>query len=671
MKTSRNVVTAGIAVAALGGAFALGTTVGNDPSSGIAGTGKTPTAAPKTVHQAGASLAAGDLALVAAGSCDDLLEWYVDNTRDQVTAWGWGGGHVMYYARDGRAGAAVEDLATNAVPPTAAGAMPEVQSRTLSKSQTSSETGTNVQEAGVDEPDVVKTNGEILVRLDGDDLTTYDVSGEAPTKISRFDLPGRTEQQPEFLLVGDRAVVLTQVWKQEGPRTIVHTVDLSDPSSPSLAGSSEYTSSLLSARQYGDTVRLVLGTGLPQLDFVTPEGKLTQREALRRNREVLAESTIGEWLPTVTDESEASSADGGEGGDSKAKQLVDCADMSRPEDFTGAGSVSIVGYSPTASGDGGPERSATGVATSSQTVYSSTDRLYLAIGSGWGGECCVAMDMPMPRGGIWPGGGDGTTQLHAFALDGDSAAYLGSGEVEGTVADRWAMDAVDGTLRVAVGPSSETGNSNSVVTLAEEDGQLVELGRVDRLGINEQIMSVRWFDDLAILVTFRQIDPLYAIDLSDPAHPKKLGELKIPGYSDYLHPIGKDRIMGLGVDADLDGRTRGGQVAVFDLADPTAPKRLGQETYRRTTQLLAGQDPRQFTWLPKQQTALTVIAHYGRSGGATGWVSVLKVAADGSLTRHNLAGTDGYDDVAALRTVPLPDGRVALVTEDSARFLAL
>jgi hypothetical protein len=171
MKTSRTVVTAGIAVAALGGAFALGTTVGNgtSPETG------TPGRPPATAHKAGAALASGDLALVAAGTCDDLLEWYVDNTRDQVTAWGWGGGNVLYYGRDSRAGA-VEDMAVDAPMPTAAGTGPwagaEAEQRTLTKSQTSSETGTNVQEAGVDEPDVVKTNGEILVRLDGDDLAT-------------------------------------------------------------------------------------------------------------------------------------------------------------------------------------------------------------------------------------------------------------------------------------------------------------------------------------------------------------------------------------------------------------------------------------------------------------------------------------------------------------------
>jgi hypothetical protein len=375
---------------------------------------------------------------------------------------------------------------------------------------------------------------------------------------------------------------------------------------------------------------------------------------------VLEESKISEWLPGVRE-----TTDGKLG---EAKQIVACGDMSRPEDFTGGGSISVVGYDPASPTD----RSTTGVATSSQTVYSSTDRLYLATSQsfGWGGPCCVMIDRPAPGG--WGGGkDDGTTQLHAFALKGDTASYIGSGEVEGTVRDRWSMDAVGGTLRVAAGPSSQTGNSNAIVTLKEEDGQLVPLGKVEKLGVNEQIMSVRWFDDLAILVTFRQMDPLYAIDLSDPAHPKAIGSLKIPGYSDYLHPIGKDRILGLGVNADSRGMSRGGQVAVFDLADLRHPKRLGVGGYASNIEVRAGQDPRQFTWLPDKQTALTVISRYGRVGGMTAWVSVLRVAKDGSIDRHNVKGTEGYDDVAALRTVPLPDGRVALVTEDSAEFLAL
>jgi hypothetical protein len=280
-------------------------------------------------------------------------------------------------------------------------------------------------------------------------------------------------------------------------------------------------------------------------------------------------------------------------------------------------------------------------------------------------------DGPVPLGrsiGPW-GGGAGTTELHAFALDGDHAAYVGSGEVEGVVPDRWAIDAVDGTLRVAVGPSQETGDWNSVVTLEETEDGLEPLGRVDRLGVGEQLQSVRWFDDLAVLVTFRQVDPLYAVDLSDPARPRTLGELKVPGYSDYLHPIGDGRILGLGVDADDEGRTRGGQVAVFDLRDPRRPVRHGVVRYPDSIQVMAGQDPRQFTWVPERQKGYAIVARYGPTGGVSGWISTLRVGEDGSLHRRSVRATDGYDDVAALRTVPLPDGRVTLVTEDSARFL--
>lgn len=657
MRTSLTLATAGVATLALGGAFLLGTTVDGPGLPGRPGGGES---RPAHAAAAGEPLAGGDLSLVAAGDCDALLEWYVDNTRDLVTAWGWGGGLHAYAAMDG--------VRRDVVPPVAAdlanttGAMPEARAAGKALSQSSSETGTNVQEAGVDEPDVVKTDGELLVRLVEDDLVVYDVSGKEPERVSRFDLPGRVTEPAEFLLVGDRAVVVSQRFSQDGPSTHVDTVSLADPSDPELVHTSSYDARLMSARQYGDTVRLVLGTDLPMLDFVTPQGELTEREALRRNREVLAESSISDWLPHVDDGD----------GDDDLEQLVDCADMARPEDFSGGGSVSVVGWS----AESPQERSSTGVATGSQTVYSSTDRLYLAT-STWGG-CCVAFDGPMLDRVIppWPGpvpgpdGEDGTTQLHAFALEGTDASYVGSGEVEGSVRDRWAMDAVDGTLRVAVGPTSQTGDWNSVVTLEEtEDGALQPLGKVERLGIDEQIMSVRWFDDLAVLVTFRQVDPLYAIDLSDPAHPKALGELKIPGYSDYLHPIGDDRILGVGVNADRQGVGRGGQAAVFDLRDPRSPQRLDVETYGPRIEMRAGQDPRQFTWVPEQRTAYTVIARSGVNGGVTGWISVLKVNDDGSIERHNRTGTSGWDDVAALRTVPLPDGRVVAVTEDEARVL--
>jgi hypothetical protein len=548
MKRLPLAATAGVAALAIGGAFAAGVQVGDGSWSGH-GDDARPTATSHHRVGAGHRLAAGALSLVAAGDCDSLLQWYVDNTRDQVTAWGWGGGRLYGGARD------LVDAYAGA--PLASTAAPE---KALDQA-TSSATGTNVQEAGVDEPDVVKTDGRLLVRIVGDDLVVYDVHGTTPQKVGRLDLPGQVKQQPELLLAGGRAVVLTQGGDADGPTTRVDTVSLEDPANPAVTQTTSYAANLLAARQYGDTVRVVLGTGLPMLDFVTPQGSLTERAALRKNREILADSTISDWLPSLTS------------GATK-EQVVDCADMARPEDFTGAGTISVVGWS----ADAPDERSSTGVATDSQTIYSSADRLYLATSAGWGGCCWGGPDVIVDGTGIrrpWPGDDSGTTQLHAFALDGDHAAYVGSGEVEGVVRDRWAMDAVDGTLRVAVGPSQETGDWNSVVTLAEKDGALEPLGRVDRLGVGEQLQSVRWFDDLAVLVTFRQVDPLYAVDLSDPAHPRTLGSLKVPGYSDYLHPIGKARVLGLGVDADEQGQTRGGQVAVFDLSDPRHPVRQG------------------------------------------------------------------------------------------------
>ena len=123
---------------------------------------------------------------------------------------------------------------------------------------------------------------------------------------------------------------------------------------------------------------------------------------------------------------------------------------------------------------------------------------------------------------------DGTTPIFAFALDGPDATYVASGEVEGTIADRWSMDAVGGSLRVAVGPSSETGNFNSVITLREDGSKLLEDGRVDDLGVDEQIKSVRWFDDLAIVVTFRQTDPLYADRPDRPGRPAAAGRAEDP-----------------------------------------------------------------------------------------------------------------------------------------------
>ncbi|MDH3193150.1 MAG: beta-propeller domain-containing protein, partial [Acidimicrobiia bacterium] len=118
-------------------------------------------------------------------------------------------------------------------------------------------------------------------------------------------------------------------------------------------------------------------------------------------------------------------------------------------------------------------------------------------------------------------------------------------------------------------------DSQSQVTVFEvTGGDLEQVGFVDGLGKTEQIYSVRFMGDTAYVVTFRQTDPLYVLDLSDVTDPTVTGELKIPGYSAYLHPAGEGRLLGVGQAGDEDGRTQGTQVSLFDVSDPNDPKLL-------------------------------------------------------------------------------------------------
>jgi uncharacterized secreted protein with C-terminal beta-propeller domain len=274
---------------------------------------------------------------------------------------------------------------------------------------------------------------------------------------------------------------------------------------------------------------------------------------------------------------------------------------------------------------------------------------------------------------IMPRSQDVQTELHAFKLDGLSTTYVGSGHVDGTVRDRWSLDEHDGKLRVAwtrdrsgtiTDRNGETRQHtrNGITVFSERDGALVPTGSIGDLGVDENIQSVRWFDDLAVLVTFRQMDPLYTIDLSDQDHPRKIGALKIPGYSGYLHPIGDDLLLGLGVDATTEGRNLGSQAAVFDIGDLADPRRVSTEQFGEQSSLPALDDPRGFTWLPDGRTGLTTVASWTSDRAR---LVALHVAASGALDARDLATDVGWN----ARTLPLDDGRVALVDDKDLRIL--
>jgi hypothetical protein len=635
MPRSRPLLVLG-ATAALVGAFLAGTAVnGSDTSRGqsvAAGPGPVPAAA------TGAPVGFAD-------DCGELLDAYVKRAVDLVGPWGWGGGELMRgfgVAADG----AMPFSANLSATTSRAFKAPSAQRAT------SEESGTNVQESGVDEPDVVKTDGELLVRLDDGVLTTYDVSGgSAPVTLGRLVVA--RSRAGELLLSEGTATILAG---RDDGSTLVHTVDLTDPAEPVLTATSEYDARLVAARLHGSVVRVVLAAGLPELPFVEPRRGRTTRAATRANRKLVRATTIEDWLPTVAD------------GDGAAEPLLDCSDVALPEESAGLDTLAVVGFESGASGD--PDaRSVQGLAATADVAYFSTDHLYLAAGHStgpWG--CCFWADDRIRPEPAYDDELAGTTTVHDLALDGTGTTYLASGRVDGQVADRWAMDEQDGVLRLAVGPTERTGNFNSVVTLEQDGPALVQIGRLDKLGVGEQIRSVRWFDGLAILVTFRQVDPLYAVDLTT-ARPTLIGELKIPGFSEYLHPLGKNRMIGIGQGPANDGRRGwGAQVGFFNVTDLADVQRLDVLSYGRNTQALAGMDPRQLTWLPEQRTALTVVERWGRAG-RTGYVSVLHFAHRRIANR--MVEVEHGSDVDQVRTVPLPDGRVVLVTGSEVSYFAL
>ena len=170
------------------------------------------------------------------------------------------------------------------------------------------------------------------------------------------------------------------------------------------------------------------------------------------------------------------------------------------------------------------------------------------------------------------------TDIIKFSLDEGKISLIATGNVNGTVLNQYSMDEDSGYFRIATttGQYEEYNNTNTLKNnLYILDGQMQPVGKLEGMAPGEQIYSVRFMGDRVFLVTFRTVDPLFAIDLSDPKNPKMLGELKIPGYSKYLLPWGSQYILGMGVDADPStGRSIGMKVALFDVSDLSNPKQI-------------------------------------------------------------------------------------------------
>ena len=215
-----------------------------------------------------------------------------------------------------------------------------------------------------------------------------------------------------------------------------------------------------------------------------------------------------------------------------------------------------------------------------QTVYASTENLYVTVTSydnpdNSGKEASLVRDYYLDR----------STEIYKFQLNSDSITFVANGQVPGTVLNQFSMDENNGYFRIATTTGEmwrddEYTAKNNLYIL---DEQLSMTGSIEDIAPSERIYSVRFIGDRGYMVTFRNVDPLFVLDLADPKSPKILGKLKIPGYSDYLHPYDENHIIGFGKETIvLDNKNGNGEmayyqgmkIALFDVTDVSNPKEL-------------------------------------------------------------------------------------------------
>ncbi len=495
------------------------------------------------------------------GDCPALLEYMQTEASERVTAWGFGGG---YYPMGGDV---VMEATADAAPSAEGG---ERDSSTAEMPTAVEETQgnfseTNTQEVGVDEGDIVETDGEYVYVANSDGLRI--VSVEAADVVDEPELPDGSHQ---LLLDGDRLLVVTTAWTGSAD-TIVSLFDVSDPSETQLLRRSHLEGSVVATRSVDDVARLVITTSFDQrLPFVQPsQFGLDEERALQRNQQIIEESTVEDWLPRWFDEA-------GDGSFGPMQPALDCNTVAAPDEFAGLGLTWIASVDML--GEATPVGSA-GIVSTGDTVYASTDNLYIST-MNWDWQ----FGRPMPVDDFGAESEEFVeetgppTLIHQFALgEGTAANYVASGSVPGRLLNQFAMSEYNGDLRVATTTEdwSFGEQSESAVYVMRPNGESLDvIGSVGGLGKTETIRSVRFLGDTGYVVTFRQTDPLYVIDLTDPANPILDGELKIPGYSAYLHPVGDGLLLGVGQDATDTGQTLGTQLSLFDVSDPTNPQRI-------------------------------------------------------------------------------------------------
>lgn len=455
--------------------------------------------------------------------------------------------------------------------------------------------GTNNQVAGVDEADFIKNDNEYLYVVAGGSLRIIDAWPAAEAhEIASVKLEGT----PKKLFVEkDRALVYSSMPKSgsaesgdyygggectygydcdftgDGQATRITVYDIADRTAPKLLRKLDLSGSFINARRIGTSIHTVVHDARSNFEGVSYQPDdlgwcdgtsklvaMVKFEALRRkNAAIIRTAPISDWLPSVVDAHLDAT------GKSSSNLLAGCDGFYKSPLGDGSGFITLLSLDIV---DSSTLESST-IVSRPGAVYASADALYVAVrqqpdlGYGW----YYGMENEQSA-----------TTVHKFALGHApaSSSYAGSGLVKGSVLNQFAMDEWQGHLRIATtsGHTPDPNVHSTITVLEQQRDLLVETGRVDHIAPTEDIRSVRFSGDRGFVVTFKKTDPLFVFDLRDPKAPRVLGELKIPGFSTYMHMMDDTHLLTIGYDADDQGSFawfQGVMLQIFDVSDPQHP----------------------------------------------------------------------------------------------------
>lgn len=396
---------------------------------------------------------------------------------------------------------------------------------------------TNLQTEGVDESDIIKTDGCYIYTVTGNRVIITNIRDGALEKAGeiRLALESTSDKVLEMYVDGDILNLIVQketagleqdneksraedvYYLSSNIETEIRTYDISDRRQPKLSGTMAQDGYYHTSRKIGNIIYLFTDEtmGYPSL----------------ARQEAVLEENVGGWIPLVN--GKAVAADCIYLSEECSQGLIISAVNVNTPDKVVDNTVILNGY---------------------VEIYVSTKAAYL-----------YQEDYS---------NGKSTTRIAKFSLENGKINAVGAASVSGEVRDTFAINDYQGKLRVLTTDSNFIGGeSTNQLYLFNE--KLKATGKLEDIAPGEEIYSARYLGDKAYFVTYRNMDPLFAVDLSDDTNPKILGELKITGFSEYLHFWGEDKLVGIGYETDPDtGAQEGLKITMFDISDPADLKEI-------------------------------------------------------------------------------------------------